>query len=322
MQATDGAAASSSPLVHAADRGGVVVAGEALIDLLQQPDGQLAPHLGGSPWNLARALGRLGCAVDYASPLSTDDFGEQLAAALDHSQVRRTGGRSALPTSLAVVKVDRRGQPAYAFYREGVADRDLLPQRLLAQWPRQAELLHVGSLALMPPDGRQWLAVLKALVAQGVSTSIDVNMRPRAARDPAAYAGLCRELLSQGRVVKVSDEDLLALELLGEPLARARSLLNEVTQVVVLTLGAQGAWGLTADAEHFQAPAAVPVVDTVGAGDCFYAGFLAHLLGQGVWRTRARPASAQVVQALAFGNRVTALNLQRAGCQPPWRHEL
>jgi sugar/nucleoside kinase (ribokinase family) len=36
----------------------------------------------------------------------------------------------------------------------------------------------------------------------------------------------------------------------------------------------------------------------------------------------ARPAADQVQQALAFGNRVTAFNIQREGCQPPWRHEL
>ena len=303
-------------------RRGVVVAGEALIDLLQRPDGSLVPHLGGSPWNLARALGRLGCEVSYLNPLSTDDFGEQLFQALQDSRVQCLGGRSALPTSLAVVKLDVRGHPDYAFYREGVADRDLAPSDLLAQWPKGAALFHVGSLAIMPPDGHAWLDTLSALVARGVSTSIDINMRPRVASDRAAYARLSRQILAQGRVVKVSDEDLLALELPGDPLVQARALLNDVTHVVVLTLGARGAWGLTREAEHFQPPARVPVVDTVGAGDCFYAGFLAQLIELGALDSPAVPAADQVAQALALGNRVTAFNIQRAGCQPPWRHEL
>ena len=89
-----------------ASRHGVVVAGEALIDLIQQPDGHLLPHLGGSPWNLARALGRLGCAVSYLNPLSTDDFGTQLLGALQESRVRCPAQRSRLPTRLAEVKVD------------------------------------------------------------------------------------------------------------------------------------------------------------------------------------------------------------------------
>ena len=318
-QAPDAFADRPAPNPNRCD---VVVAGEALIDLIQRPDGSLLPHLGGSPWNLARALGRLGCAVSYLNPLSTDDFGNQLLAALQDSRVVCKGGRSRLPTSLAVVKVDAKGHPDYAFYREGVADRDLVPADLLAQWPEGAALFHVGSLAVMPPDGHAWLTTLSSLVARGVSTSIDINMRPRVASDAAAYARLSRQILALGRVVKVSDEDLQALELPGDPLAQARALLNDVTQVVVLTLGAHGAWGLTRAGERFQTPASVSVVDTVGAGDCFYAGFLAHLIEQGAFGAAGAPAPDLVAEALAWGNRVTAINLQRAGCQPPWRDEL
>ena len=301
---------------------GVVVAGEALIDLLQRPDGSLAPHLGGSPWNLARALGRLGCEVSYLNPLSTDDFGEQLVHALQDSCVQCLGGRSAQPTSLAVVKLDAQGRPNYAFYREGVADRDFAPLSLLPRWPQTALLFHVGSLAVMPPDGQAWLATLSALAERGISTSIDINMRPRVATDREAYARMSRQILTRGRIVKVSDEDLQALQLPGDPLVQARALLNDITQVVVLTLGAQGAWGLTREAERFQPPERVAVVDTVGAGDCFYAGFLAQLIESGVLDGPQVPTAEQVAKALAFGNRVTAFNIQRAGCQPPWRHEL
>ncbi|MEI8264614.1 MAG: carbohydrate kinase [Betaproteobacteria bacterium] len=303
-------------------RRGVVVAGEALIDLLKHADGSLLPHLGGSPWNLARALGRLGCEVSYLNPLSTDDFGEQLAQALLDSRVRCMGGRSALPTSLAVVKLDAQGRPDYAFCREGVADRDLSPLSLLSCWPQTALLFHVGSLAVMPPDGEAWLATLSALAERGICTSIDINMRPQAAADHEAYARMSRQILASGRIVKVSDEDLGALHMPGDPLVQARALLNDVTQVVVLTLGARGAWGLTRGAEIFQPAERVPVVDTVGAGDCFYGGFLAHLIESGALDVPAQPAADQVEQALALGNRVTAFNIQRAGCQPPWRHEL
>jgi fructokinase len=322
MQTSESPSAFADHRLTGPSRRGVVVAGEALIDLIQGPDRSLVPHLGGSPWNLARALGRLGCEVSYFNPLSTDDFGEQLAQALQDSRVLCMGGRTQRPTSLAVVKVDAQGHPDYAFYREGVADRDLAPSSLLQRWPQAALLFHVGSLAVMPPDGQAWLATLSALVGRGIATSIDINMRPRVAADPKAYARMSRQILAQGRVVKVSDEDLEALELHGDPRVQARTLLNDITQVVVLTLGAAGAWGLTREAEHFQPPERVPVVDTVGAGDCFYAGFLAHLIESGVLDGPSVPAADQVARALAFGNRVTAVNLQRAGCQPPWRNEV
>lgn len=76
----------------------------------------------------------------------------------------------------------------------------------------------------------------------------------------------------------------------------------------------------------FQPPATVPVIDTVGAGDCFYAGFLARLDEQGALTHADHPftvpSDAALTDALAFANRVAAFNLQRAGCQPPWRREV
>lgn len=306
-----------------------VVAGEALIDLLQESDGRLAPKLGGSPWNLARALGRLGQPVRYVNPLSTDGYGRRLAQALVDSGVVVSGALSGCPTSLALVKIDAHGHPDYAFYREGVADRDLDPVGLLGELPGETLLFHVGSLSLIPPDAESWLELLRALVARGVTTSIDINMRPMVAPDPAAraaYAAVAPRLLSQGRLVKVSDEDLRAMGLPGDPKEAARALLGEVTQVVVLTLGEKGAWCLTRDGEYFQSPVSVAVVDTVGAGDCFYAAFLARLNELNALPATgpllAAPPAHQLVRAMAFANAAAAINLQRSGCEPPWRHEL
>lgn len=302
----------------------MVVAGEALIDLIQQPDGQLSPQLGGSPWNLARALGRLGRRVQYRNPLSTDSYGRQLAQALEDSQVQRTGGDSNRPTSLALVKVDARGHPDYAFYREGVADRDLPPIAVLDDWRPDAQLFHIGSLSLIPPDGEQWLVLLQALLQRGVTVSVDINMRPMVAPDKAAYGELALRVLAHAHIAKVSDEDLRAMSRNGDPLEEALQLLHGTTQVVVLTLGAQGAWCLTREGRWFQPPPKVQVVDAVGAGDCFYAGFLARLDEHGLLAvaTQGAPDGPALTDALAFGARTTAHNLQRPGCQPPWRHEV
>lgn len=313
-----------------------VVAGEALIDLIEQADGRLLPKLGGSPWNLARALGRLGRPVRYVSPLSADRFGRQLHRGLTDSGVEVLGQLSTRPTSLALVSLDAQGQADYAFYREGVADRDLDPVTLLEGSAHRARVFHVGSLALFPPDAEAWQFVLSALAARGITTSVDINMRPQVARDDAirrAYVEAATALLASARIVKVSDEDLQALRRLGDPLAQARSLLGPVTQVVVLTLGAQGAWCVTHEGNHFQPPARVAVVDTVGAGDCFYAGFLARLDELGVWPradpgegdrglSLGAPFASACVDALAFANQVAAWNLQRSGCEPPWRRDI
>lgn len=313
-----------------------IVAGEALIDLIQQPDGRLVPKLGGSPWNLARALGRLGRAVRYVSPLSGDRFGRQLRQALTDCGVEVAGDLSTRPTSLALVSLDAQGQPDYAFYRDGVADRDLDPRTLLDGLVDRTSVFHVGSLALFPPDAEAWQVVLRALAVRGVTTSVDINLRPQVARDEAtrrAYVEGVAGVLALARIVKVSDEDLQAIGRPGDPLVQARELLGPMTQVVVLTLGAQGAWCLTGAGEYFQEPSQVAVVDTLGAGDCFYAGFLARLDELGVWRqpgagecdgglSMGAPFASACVDALAFANRVVAFNLQRSGCEPPWRCEI
>lgn len=298
------------------------VAGEALFDLIQDPDGRLRPCAGGSPFNVALALARLGLPVRYLNPLSTDRFGAQFVALLQEAKVEVSGSRVLAPTSLAVVQVDANGVPAYGFYREGVADRALDPGSIDFS-EVQPQLFHVGSLALLPPDGAAWTSALARALAAGVCTSVDANMRPALARDPQQYAQQAREALTQASIVKVSDEDLEVMGLHGDPHEQALALLDaKATQCVILTRGAQGAWAYTANT-HLHVPAPrVSLVDTVGAGDCFYAGLLARLAQLDALQVGSVPTTDALQAALEFGSRVTAHNLQRAGCQPPWAREL
>lgn len=301
-------------------RQSLLVAGEALIDLMHWADGSTSAAPGGSPFNLALALGRLGGRTTYRSPLSRDAYGRRMAEALRASGVALGGGEVAQPTSLAIVRLDATGEATYEFQREGVADRTLAPLSLLSAWPQDARFFHVGSLALMPPDGLAWRELLQALRGRGVTTSVDANMRSKVAPDARAYVAAVRAVCAQANVLKVSDEDLAALGLVGDPLTQARGLLGDATRIVLLTLGAQGAWCLSSEHEIFQAAPKVEVVDTVGAGDCFYAGFLASLDEQDV--LCSAPSQAQLRQALALGARAAAFNLQCQGCQPPWRTDL
>ena len=63
----------------------ILISGEALIDLIPDPDkdARYDAVLGGSPFNVAIGLGRLGAPVGFVSRLSTDPNGEALAAALE-----------------------------------------------------------------------------------------------------------------------------------------------------------------------------------------------------------------------------------------------
>lgn len=299
----------------------IAVIGESLIDLIRQPSGDLRPHLGGSPYNVARAIAGQGLAVCYLSPLSVDPFGRDLRQGLvDEGVALPEAEPSPRPTSLAVVSLDEGGQPSYALYREGVADRDVTAAELLARLPDDTTLLHTGSLALVPGERDKMRTVLTEARARGILVAIDVNLRPLAEPDLGAYAASVLELVALGDIVKASDEDIAALGL-GTPEAGARALLERLDDgLVALTEGARGATLLRQDgALRADAWPVETVVDTVGAGDTFQAGLLAALAKGGWLAGRAfAPASLEDLRPCLDHARIAAaLNVGRAGASPP-----
>jgi fructokinase len=298
----------------------IFVLGEALMDCVATPDGLLHPHVGGSPFNLARAAALRGGRVHFLNRFSQDQFGQQMQAQLARDQVATVLGSSPLPTSLAVVQV-KDGQPSYGFYREGIADRDYQVDEVLSALSSEAPgVLHTGSLMLVPPEHHKVLAVLQGAKAQGWTISIDVNLRPKLAADLNAYMAAVKDVALLADWIKASDEDL---ELLGfanpgkhNAVEIARSFAAAGASRIALTFGGAGAW-LRVDGQTTEALApTVRVVDTVGAGDTFWGNCLAD------WTTQTEQAGARVAETLHNAMRAAAINCTRAGCQPPTAAEL
>ena len=297
--------------IHAA------IAGEALIDLIRRPDGSYLPCLGGALYNLCRALARQGVGTQYLNPLSRDRFGRELAAQLaaDGVQLARPDPVQQV-TSLAVVNLNAQGHPDYAFYREGVADRAVSAQGLgdaCTALPA-LQLVCTGALALDARDTAIYLPWLAAQRAAGRCVVVDANLRPSVMPDLAAYRATVHAALAHAHIIKASDEDLDHLAVPGaDALDRARNLLaaNPQAHLLALTLGAEGAWLLHRHGTQCFAIEAQPleVIDTVGAGDSFLAGLLAHLLRQ-----------AQGAGAAGFVQFVEALTAET--CEQALRHAL
>ena len=303
----------------------IAVLGEALVDLIGDESGSFAPHLGGSPYNVAVGLARQGLDVRYLCPLSDDVFGDLFNAAVRREGIALTvTRRSSLPTSLAVVSVAN-GAADYRLYRQGVADIDYEPADLVAALDSGISLFHTGSLALTPDQVPRVRQLAKAARDRGITVSVDINVRLRAVVDSGAYLRGIRSLLPLADIVKASDEDLAAFELENDIVAVARQFFQEMAgEILLLTRGGQGTTLLTPSGAIVQpAYQAGALVDTIGAGDTFFAAFLAGLchrdcLGKGL----AAATANDIQQALTEASAAAAINVSRRGCDPPTREEV
>jgi fructokinase len=297
----------------------IVVAGEALVDLVVSGDDVVAIP-GGAPYNVARGCARLGAPTALLAALSTDGFGARLAVGLAGCGVR--GGllqRTDRPTTLAVAQLDAAGGATYHFYTEGTSAPALAPRRL----PPGTSMFVTGGLGLVLEP--MATAIESVVLGSGpeVLVIVDLNCRPRAIDDRAAYVARLGRVLARADVVKASDEDLAWLRP-GVALSAAAAdlLVSERPGVALVTTGALATTIVTGSGAAVTVPVAeVPVVDTIGAGDAFTAGFAAWWRASG--RQRADLADvATLVAAVEAAHAVAAVVVGRRGADPPARAEL
>jgi fructokinase len=307
----------------------IVVCGEALFDVFPGAGSaagiELSARIGGSPFNLAVGLARLGVPPMFFGGLSRDLLGNRLAAALAAEQVLLDAApRPDAPTALVLVDVDEAGVPAYTFYGSGSAERCVLPGDL-ARVPAGAAAIHVGSYCMVVEPVA---ATLRALVERQHARSLvayDLNVRLTIEPRISAWQAALEWMLPRCDLLKVSDEDIHQLYPGWSPQQFARHALQGGAGLVVVTRGAQGVYAAMRTGQALERPAqAVTVVDTVGAGDTFQAGLLSWLARRGLL-TRAGLAgldAATLAQALDFAARAAAVTCSRRGADLPRLAEL
>jgi fructokinase len=317
----------STPPAPDPERGpSIVVGGDALVDLIVRPSGDIVAVPGGGPYTTARAIGRLGVPVAWIGGLSSDGFGRRLEAGLrDDGVSLALVQRTDRPTTLALAELDADGSARYRFYVEGTAAPLVRPEPLAGGLPGSVRAVHVGTLGLVLEPIATTLEGLVAGLPDEAVLMLDPNARPAVIPDPGAWRARVARLLARVDVVKVSVEDLAFLRPDEDPQVAAAWLAASGPQVVLVTDGGRPVTVLSGGrAERVEAPP-VDLVDTVGAGDTFGGAFLAALVHAGVGRDGLADPDAALraaLRAARFAVRASAIVCGRAGAEPPTLAEL
>jgi fructokinase len=308
----------------------IAVIGEALIDLIQQPDGSYQAKTGGAPANVSIALARLGTEVTFIARMSVDAFGVKLHDWLAPESINLAHLiRTTDPTTLAVATLDDHGKASYSFYIDGTADWGLTDLDLADLVTMPPAAFVIGSVALVIEPGAGSIERTAAQLHDSDETTvvIDLNIRPGLGFERDSERTRIERQIRTAHVIKASDEDIAWLYTPNAVESVAADW-SQSGRAVIVTRGSAGAT-LYLDGSRVADVAAptIELVDTVGAGDSFLGATLFGLqerdaLGDDPVE-RLRGLSAQDwSDVLTLAARVGAITCSRAGCNPPTRAEL
>jgi 2-dehydro-3-deoxygluconokinase len=283
---------------------GLVTMGETLALVSSVEPGHLAHAdllrvgVGGAESNVAIGVRRLGADATWAGRVGDDSFGTRVVRELRAEGVSVHAVTDAgAPTALMVKERRTVESGRVWYYRDGSAGSRVAPADLPVEAVAGAGVLHLTGIT--PGLSPSALEAVRALVdlasASQVPISFDVNHRAGVwrERDPGP---VYRELARASAVVFAGEDE--ARLLTGTTTTEPADLLEELATTtdgdVVLKLGADGCRAVV-DGVHLTV-AAVPVrvVDSVGAGDAFVAGYLAELMA-------GRPAGRRLATAVRCG---------------------
>jgi fructokinase len=287
------------------------------------------PCAGGSPYNTAIAMGRLGADVAFLGRMSRDFFGETLATGLADNNVNTSlVVRSDQNTVLAIVKLEAGREPRYIFYTEGTAERGFTVRELPDTSSLDIDCVVFGSIALTMEPVASTIETFVERERQRSGGSLvvshDPNIRPMMIQDKAAYVKRFERWAAMSTIVKVSEPDYQFIYP-GAGLEDAMAkVLSMGPALAVTTLGERGALALLRkpDGTTLRVTAPVvdlPVADTIGAGDTFHGAFIARLsmLGKLSPQAISGLTEAELRDGLYFANKAASIVCSRRGADPP-----
>jgi 2-dehydro-3-deoxygluconokinase len=268
----------AAPTAHVPAMLDLLTVGEPLISLTAggrlAAASMLVKSIGGAEANVAIGLARLGLRAGYVSRVGADPFGDEIVRTLrgegvDVSRVQRSPGR---PTGLMVRELRSPSDVRVHYYRHGSAVTELDG---IGEIPPARHVHATGiTLALGAGPANAVRELLAAAAATGASVSLDPNIRLKLWSLTDAVAAL-RDVLPHVDDLLLSEAEALALAGAGDAEEALALLAERGIARVVVHRGPAGAIGAAGGVRvEVAAEAAGPVVDCVGAGDAFTAGYL------------------------------------------------
>ncbi|MFL2762172.1 MAG: carbohydrate kinase family protein [Dehalococcoidia bacterium] len=307
----------------------IAVCGEALIDFapIEISDNRAyLPIPGGSPYNVAIGLGRLGCPVDFIGKLSDDEFGQIL-----RKNLLSNGGRDRFtlsgpePSTLAFIHIEDDRDPHFSFFSNNSADRNLTTSDLPKCLPSEIQAIHFGSFSLAHEPIASTLEKLIEREHNQRIISIDPNIRPSFVTNKNHYINRLEKLISFATIVKVSTEDISWMYPNQDPNEIISEWIHSGPNLVILTSGAEGSYAESSSGIKSTSPAhPVTIVDTVGAGDSFMSALLWWLSEKKFLNLESMKTLSEndIQNLLLFSNKAASITCGRSGANPPFANEI
>jgi fructokinase len=295
------------------------VCGEVLIDLIPDGSGERIAHVGGGPANTAKALARLGHDVYFIDGISSDKYGQMSRQELLDDEVKLDLAlNSDKQTCLAIVSLNENGGASYEFEIDDTATFDFSASWLPDPARYKPNVLHIGTLVTVIQPGADVLYDWAMQVAEFAPIVFDPNVRSVVMNDRDKYLAAVERWVAISSVVKVSDDDMAWLYPGQQYADVAQRWINDGAALVVVTRGADGLVGFTADGVVEVPGVKVDVADTVGAGDTVGAIVVEAMIEKGILNLTGDTLKAVLHRAAV----AAGITCSRKGAQPPYKHEL
>lgn len=300
----------------------IVALGELLIDFTEAGYSAGGMKLfeqnpGGAPANLLTVVSHMGYRTAFVGKVGKDMHGSFLKQTLEREGICTdyiVEDENCF-TTLAFVDLDKDGERQFSFARKPGADTQLKKEDLDETLLKKCKIFHVGSLSLTDEPSRDTtLEAIHIAKKEGALISYDPNYRASLWKEEKTAIEMMKTIIPLADIMKVSDEESFLLTGEKDYKTAATVLLSMGPKLVAVTLGSDGVYIVTEKMSGHVPAFCAEAVDTTGAGDSFWGGFLSQYLKG--FRKIDEMEWPELEECALYGNATAALCVQRRGGIP------